>query len=358
MSRATNPFLDPDWLEIQRSYLQQLAAAGHTGDAHSGTGEPDWYRALQVWWQTVLDQAPADDMRVLLSNIFHQSQSFSTMSGEFSRLIAALSETGDGDWQKIFHQHIKAMKQQFSGDPAAGPGEQWNAMLQAWQQAGTATLPEELFGGLNGEGLCDMAERFLALTATTGPGGEYAAALQEGMRLWQGYRARCGQYFSVFRRLGVDALDRLERRVMELAAKDAQITSLRELYNLWVDCNEQVFAEHAASEEYARLYGDLLADYMAFRRQGRKLVDATLQQLDLPSRESLASVSRNQHELQRQLRQSLAQQEKTQAALESLQAELDELRRSLKQESRTARAAPRRRSVKKKRGGTGRRRDG
>lgn len=358
MSRTTNPFPDPDWLDIQRSYLRQLTAAGQTGDADGGTGEADWYRAVQAWWQSVLDQTPADDLRALLNNVLHQSLSFSDMSGQFSRLITALSDSGDGEWQNVFHQHINIMKQQFRDDPAAAPAEQWDALLKAWQQTGAAMLPEELFGGINGEGLRDMAERFLALTAVTGPGGEYAAALQEGMRLWQEYRERCRQYYSIFRRLGVAALDCLEQRILELAARDGRISSLRELYNLWVDCNEQVFAEYAASEEYARLYGELLADYMAFRRQGRKLLDTTLQQLDLPGRESLASVSRSQHELQQQLRQSLAQQERTQAALESLQAELDELRRSLKQDASTPRAAARRRNVKKKRGTTGRRRDG
>lgn len=326
MSRGSNPFFNPDWLDIQRQYLESLAdgLAGAAGAEDGGEAAP-WQRAVEQWWQSVLAQVPGESQS-LFNNIFHQSLSFSSMTAQFAQLLNAMADAdvdGSDSWQSILHRHIKHMQDQFHlVEPAATAPEQWRSALNAWQMV----PPDELFQGLGGEALREMTERFQALPAM-GPAGGYITLLQESMRLWQDYRERCTQYHNVFRRLGCDALDRLERRILQLAREGGRITSLRELYNLWIDCNEEAFSEYAASEEYAMLYGELLTDFMAFRRQSRELLDATLRQLDLPTRESLVSVRRDQHELQRQLQQSQAQQQRTQAALEALQVELDDLRR-------------------------------
>jgi class III poly(R)-hydroxyalkanoic acid synthase PhaE subunit len=323
VSGGSNPFFNPDWLDIQRRYLESLTG-GLGSPAGAGEDAAPWSRAVEQWWQTVLSQVPKESQS-LFHNILHQSLSFSSMSGPFARLLNAMAEAGaDGgdDWQSVLHRHIKRMQEQFHHIEAGAAQDQWHSALKTWQMM----LPDELMQGMGGEALREMAERFQALPAV-GPAGGYVAMLQECMRLWQDYRERCTQYHNVFRRLGRDALDRLEQRILHLAREGGRITSLRELYNLWVDCNEEVFSEYAASEEYAMLYGELLADFMAFRRKSREMMDTTLRQLDLPTRESLLSVQRDQHELHRQLRQSLVQQQRTRAELEAVQAELDTLRR-------------------------------
>lgn len=355
MSRESNPFAGPDWLEIQRRYLETLSkGAGHrTDDQHDAAGPGQWYKAAEQWWQSILPLVPGESQSIF-SNILHQSQTFSSMTGQFTRLLAEMAAADDegNDWQAVLKRHINHMQEQFGAATMTGGGEkgladQWMSALESWQRAGMAVFPDEVFKGMDGDAVRMMADRFLSLPAV-GPSADYVARLQETLRLWQDYEERCRQYHHVFRHLARDALVRLEQKLLQLGRENKKITSLRELYNLWVDCNEQVFSEHAASEEYAMLYGELIASFMTFRRHSQELLDATMEQLDLPTRESMASVRKKQQELRRQLQESQAQQRQTQTTVEELKAELAELRRQMGQNDRV----PARRATKKRRTGS------
>lgn len=333
VSRGSNPFASPDWLEIQRRYLEALSkgADQHASTRNDDTGPEQWYKAAEQWWQSFLPSIPGESQSIF-SNILHQSQTFSSMTGQFASLLAEMAAAGEsGDWQSVLKRHINLMQEQFGAAAMAGGGadklvDQWMSALESWQRAGMAVFPDEVFKGMDGDAVRLMADRFLSLPAV-GPSADYVARLQETLRLWRDYEDRCRQYQHVFRHLARDALLCLEQKILQLGRENGKITSLRELYNLWVDCNEKVFSEHAASEEYALLYGELVASYMTFRRHSQELLDATLQQLNLPTRESIASVRKQQRDLHRQLQESQLQQQQTQNTVEALKAELAELRR-------------------------------
>jgi len=357
VSRESNPFAGPDWLEIQRQYLEALSAGAdyQSYNQNDAAGPAQWYKAAEQWWQSLLPRVPGESQSIF-SNILHQSQTFSSMTGQFARLLAEMAAAGEegGDWQAVLKRHINLMQEQF-GAVMAGSGTdklvgQWLSALESWQQAGMAGFPDEVFKGMDGDAVKLMADRFLSLPAV-GPSADYVARLQETLRLWRDYEERCRQYHHVFRRLARGALLCLEQKILQLGRENRKITSLRELYNLWVDCNEQVFSEHSTSEEYALLYGELVASYMTFRRHSQELLDATLQQLNLPTRESMTSVCKSQRELHRQLQESRSQQRQTQTTVEELKAELAELRRQTGRDK----SASGRSATGKKRTGSGKR---
>jgi class III poly(R)-hydroxyalkanoic acid synthase PhaE subunit len=356
VSRESNPFASPDWLEIQRRYLEALSngAGQQASNRKDDTGPEQWYKAAEQWWRSVMPLVPGESQSIF-SNILHQSQTFSSMTGQFARLLAEMAAAGEsGDWQSVLKRHINLMQEQF-GATSTGAGadklvDQWLSALESWQRAGIAVSPDEVFKSMDGDAVRMMADRFLSLPAV-GPSADYVARLQETMRLWRDYEERCRQYQHVFSRLSRDALVCLEEKVLQLGKENRKISSLRELYNLWVDCNEQVFSEHAASEEYAILYGELVASFMTFRRHSQELLDATMAQLDLPTRESMSSVRKKQTELHRQLQESQEQQRQTQSTVEELKAELAELRKKTGQDKR----APRQRQTEKKHAGSTRR---
>lgn len=357
MSRESNPFASPDWLEIQRRYLEALSkgADQQASIRNDAVGPEQWYKAAEQWWQSLLPNVPGESQSIF-SNILHQSQTFSSMTGQFARLLAEMAAAGEsGDWQSVLKRHINLMQEQFGAGAMAGSGADklvgpWMSTLESWQQAGMAVFPDEVFKGMDGDAVRLMADRFLSLPAV-GPSADYVARLQETLRLWRDYEERCRQYHHVFRHLARDALLCLEQKILQLGRENRKITSLRELYNLWVDCNEQVFSEHATSEEYALLYGELVASYMTFRRHSQELLDATLQQLNLPTRESIASVRKEQRDLQRQLQESQSQQQQTQIAVEELKAELAKLRRQAGQDKNISGSS----ATRKKRAGSGKR---
>ena len=50
----------------------------------------------------------------------------------------------------------------------------------------------------------------------------------------------------------------MEQRLSERATAGATVESLRELYNLWVECNEETYGRMLRSLDYAMLNGRLL----------------------------------------------------------------------------------------------------
>ena len=50
----------------------------------------------------------------------------------------------------------------------------------------------------------------------------------------------------------------MEQRLQDRAATGQTMNSLRELYNLWVECNEETYGRMLHSAEYSELSGRLL----------------------------------------------------------------------------------------------------
>ena len=148
------------------------------------------------------------------------------------------------------------------------------------------------------------AERFSDLLRRLPPVGlareqteawrELADAQVEVRRLEQEFKL-------VLTRVQSEALALLEEKVRERAQTAKPIASFRDLYDLWVDCGEQVYAKVAHSESYSRLQAELGNATMRFRARQQKVIEYALRQFDLPTRSELNSVHRQLRELRARL---------------------------------------------------------
>ena len=75
---------------------------------------------------------------------------------------------------------------------------------------------------------------------------------------WLAYQQTQRQYFGLLQQAASAALDLMEQRLQERATAGDTINSLRELYNLWVACNEQTYGRMLRGPEYSELSGRLL----------------------------------------------------------------------------------------------------
>ena len=57
--------------------------------------------------------------------------------------------------------------------------------------------------------------------------------------------------------VSVKAMDLLKDRILKLGKDGSKLKSLKEVYNLWVDCNEDAYAEYVFSKDYSELNGRL-----------------------------------------------------------------------------------------------------
>lgn len=321
MEKNTNPFFSPEWLELQRRYLESFTAKA---DGHHSPEREEWQRALVQWWSSVRPLIP-EESKPVFDSILGRSRGFYSLSSQFGEMLREIAGAADAgeEWQSILHRHIKRMKTRF--DESAGRDNSPSSFSGAWEQAFVSMPPDELFGGQLGDELQQFNDRLLSLPGI-GPFSEEYEKVRESMRLWQACQEKCREYHDVLYRLGKEALDRLEEKVLQMGREDRSINSLRQFYDLWAESNEEVFSKYAESEECSILYGEMISLSMRFRSQSRAVLKDFYKQLDLPAGREMKNILDSQQTLQDALRHNEEEQQELRSTIEDLRRELKQLR--------------------------------
>jgi BMFP domain-containing protein YqiC len=197
-------------------------------------------------------------------------------------------------WSQLGNSYLSGL---LNGMPGAGTNgadaPAGNEAFDAWRAAWTNSLAQLSAPG----GWSDLLNR----TPPLGLFREHneawravAAAHADCQRLEQ-------EFGAVLRRVQTDSLALLEFRVRALRDSGSPVQGFRQLYDLWVDCSEQVFSAVAHSSAYGHLQGEMSNAAMRLRSRMQKVIEQGLRQFDLPTRSELNSV----HQQLRQLRQRL-----------------------------------------------------
>lgn len=180
---------------------------------------------------------PSDPSGFDIELLLKQARTYLAFGEQLQPLSERFHETlgKEGDWGEALRQHfdqLKAALAEAADDPGGHPdlARLWTVTLDAWQQtAASLGIPA-------------------TLTALAGANTE----------AWQTYQRIQGQYLDLLRQTARDALDLMEQRLGARAAAGASVESLRELYNLWVECNEDTYGRMLRSPAYGELNGRLL----------------------------------------------------------------------------------------------------
>ena len=90
-----------------------------------------------------------------------------------------------------------------------------------------------------------------------------------------------------------------EDKLAERGEPGRQIDSMRGLYDLWVDAAEQAYAETALTDEFRKVYGDVVNAQTRVRSQIQQEVERIGTDLGMPTRSELNSVHKRMHEMRR-----------------------------------------------------------
>jgi class III poly(R)-hydroxyalkanoic acid synthase PhaE subunit len=167
-------------------------------------------------------------------------------------------------------------------------GMRWLDILGAWQGAWAGMGPSGAMPSLS-ELLEQMPPLGLAREQTQA-WRDLSAAQDECQKLGQELR-------TILTQVQADALTLLEQRVREREQSNGTVSTYRELYDLWVECGEQVYAQVAHSDAYAKLQAELGNATMRLRARQQKVIEHGLKQFDLPTRSELNTVHRQMREL-------------------------------------------------------------
>lgn len=160
-----------------------------------------------------------------------------------------------------FGDQVAAMCQQFQG--ASEQGADWGAMLREnFAQFKTAITQSAEDPNVNPE-LARLWNQTLDLWQQTATALGFVPPASGENSAWQAYREVQNQYLDMLRNAAKGALDLMEKQLTERADNHQMISSLRELYNLWVDCNEKTYGQMLRGSAYAELSGRLFNSLLA-----------------------------------------------------------------------------------------------
>jgi class III poly(R)-hydroxyalkanoic acid synthase PhaE subunit len=85
-----------------------------------------------------------------------------------------------------------------------------------------------------------------------------------------------------------------------MEAQEKPVESARALYDSWVGCCEQVYAEEVKTAEYARISGRLINAQMAVKQRMAIMVDEALGAMNMPTRSELRTLQDRLQETRRE----------------------------------------------------------
>ena len=136
-----------------------------------------------------------------------------------------------------------------------------------------------------------------------------------------------GRYNALMLKSSQRSFEIFESKLGEHDEPGRQIDSMRALYDLWVDAAEDAYAEIALSEEFRKVYGDVVNSQMRVRQAIQQEVERMSTDFGMPTRSELNSVHKRLHELRREIRNGRSAESSRE--IDELRAEVRELKRAM-----------------------------
>ncbi|QTR49404.1 class III poly(R)-hydroxyalkanoic acid synthase subunit PhaE [Candidatus Thiothrix anitrata] len=321
-----------NWSDAQQRYWNawsDLSTMGKVTGAQPSFSTPAWTQGLEQWWKAVsphTSQGSATDafQRMvemgkvymnLAENAYNVQQS--GKSGE-EAMNAWMDAMENG-----FRQCCTQLDMSKFGAHGFGVGQ---AAMDSWQRVlssmGMQAFQSVGAGGFHMPTSENWSEQFSKVLATPAVGynRESQERLQALTQLGANYQEAMDEYLKAFAKQGIESVQALRERVALLRAEGKRIESLRELYDLWVDVNEEVYAKFAMTDEYQVVYGDLVNALMELKQGINGQLDSLYVSANLPTRAEMNVAFQKQQEVRRENRALRKQLQELSRKVEALAA--------------------------------------
>jgi polyhydroxyalkanoate synthase subunit PhaE len=299
------------WVDANRRYWEAWGSVlRETQDSVAGSARAPWAESLEQWFKLMAPPMPPTS-RDIFERLTEQAAAFQQFGEQLSATLTQFGGSSDGlaaFWKLPLDTWSRTVSSAslFPGDfLESHKPDVWNTLAEGFQR---------------------NLERFLSVPAL----GYTREAQEEGrelIRLALEYQRALQTYTATFQSIVPDSLTRLQQR---LAQREEPVTTLRALYDLWVDTSEEVYLELVATEDHAQAYGRMVNALMALKNHGRNLVDEIVGALGMPTRKGLNTLQRRQQELRREivgLRRELEEARAVREELADLRRDVQALRK-------------------------------
>ena len=321
----------PDWFQNQNQYMDAWSSFQNFMP-NSSSGIPPMAEAMNSWWKSASPSLSGQN-HDFYSKMMQQGQTFYFMGEQFSKILEGMKDASkqSEDWQTALNNQFESMKSMFEGG---------NAGMQ-----GAFTSSPFMMAGFDNEQIkiADMTSSIDKLLSVPGlgPDREVQAQMQKGIKLLGEYQQVSSEFQTQISKVGVEALEDMRLRIIGMAEQGKEIKSLREIYDLWVECNEKAYAELVYTDEYSELYGRLTNALLAVKQHQGKVMDKLLAKLNMPTRQGMNTVLKRVQEMKRG-------QSKSAAKIAALENELQALRQMIEGKKKPSSPAASRSATGKK----------
>jgi class III poly(R)-hydroxyalkanoic acid synthase PhaE subunit len=294
-----------DWLTLQQKYWEQWTDLGRKAMGVELPKTAPWEGALDHWWKAMAPAAP-DASREFMERMMEQGKMFFRMADNFTRELPKAGDAAEEGWQsvsKVLDDMQKAFTAGLGGDDRAMNKMMafWELPYDNWQRMASSLspMPGDMLRNMPHDPLKESLNRVLSAPGL-GYTREEQSQYQDLVRRSMDYQKALQHYVSFFSHLGVKSTERMRDTLMDYQKAGKAIDSARGLYDTWVGCCEDVYAEEVQSAEYARLHGELVNAQMAFKQRMSVIVDETLGALNMPTRSELRTLQDRVQETRRE----------------------------------------------------------
>lgn len=327
------------WMNSQQNYWKSWADMAQRGMKAPEAPKNPLADGLTQWWQAVAPMAPPAG-REVFDKLMDVSKGYYTMAERFMAGAQAKPDGGMeainawldgmqkmwGDWSQMG----AALRPDglFKTDQFKGLNTFMDLPMDTWNRLAANVMP--MPGGFGhafehggAQPMQDQMNKFLS-TPAVGYSRESQEQFQVLAQRQMEYLAATQAYQMAFGKLGMESAKGFQAALQERAKEGKPISSLRELYDQWVEMSEANYAEFVMTQEYQTLYGRLVNSLMALKQQTARMVDQTLEAMNMPTHVEITTLQCRQQELRRD-------NLKLHKELKSMQAQLEAMRQSILQ---------------------------
>jgi len=261
------------WLSSQQKYIDNWSYTNSSETRQRQNLDiQSWYKGLQHCWQHSTNQSREADQ--LFDNIANIGSSYV----KFAEQIYATQEQNTGEidlskWlestEQLYRNWSIQLNQLLRQTDAAFEPLDWDSWREISRTAfNLCNNLQSSFGDFKIPGadvvqdsffnFIDMSEHIFFRKTE--------AELGHHLMRFNRYKKANVAFSLILAENSIQAIALFKNKITEDTAGNEEITSLKDIYELWVKINEKVYASSALSMEYQQAYGELINSYMAFKK--------------------------------------------------------------------------------------------
>jgi class III poly(R)-hydroxyalkanoic acid synthase PhaE subunit len=309
---ASNAWSD-QWLKAQQQFVEtwgQMAKGSSSDNSQTNL----WSEGIKLWTDSL--QPKDHGVQDALNKCFEAGKSYFTMAEQVGKLMSDGKTATDAmnQWAEQLKSSLQPGSsgqfnlagQDFMKQWSA-PGQNWEKLISNMGMFGQSPLqmPGINSGAFN---LGEMTDPLGKMLSAPGVGyfREPQEKQQKGLQLMIEYHTANNAFNQASMRVMTESIQGFQDRLMNPAGESTP-TSMRELYDLWVEVSEEHNAVFSMSDEYQALYGDMVNKLMSTKKHYQGITNDLFKTLNLPGRQEVDTVQLRLQEVRRENRRLRSQ---------------------------------------------------